>query len=205
MKCLFDFLKASFGNVHFKHVDGKQNPADIFSRPSVNNFGVNNFRPKRATKQPSRLGITPSAAPTVSHSEPIPTNPQIVPFSPPSESTFAEPVVIENDGVVENVPGPELESVKITDKECEIPKNLADKIVKFHFSANCMPAKSVKMNLNRVSGFEDLELDTIKRALQNCPSCKQIENHVRPRPSSPGITLAKELTVQDCLFIYFYS
>lgn len=48
LRCLFDFIRASFGNVKFNFVSTKQNPADILTRQSVNDIAKD--KPSRACK-----------------------------------------------------------------------------------------------------------------------------------------------------------
>ena len=82
-----------------------------------------------------------------------------------------------------------------------MPPSFKEKILKIHCNAGCTPAERI---LETLRGFEEYKLITkkdVEDVLIDCPNCKLIENHKMPRKSSPGITVAREKTVQETIFI----
>ena len=88
-----------------------------------------------------------------------------------------------------------------TDAPRTMPPAFADKILKIHCNAACCSPDRI---METIRGFTEYRL--IKRAdvvevLKKCPLCADIRNHKKPRKSSPGITVAKEVTCQETVFL----
>ena len=82
-----------------------------------------------------------------------------------------------------------------------LPPAFASKILKIHCNAACAPPERI---LSTLQGLEEYRLITkkdVEEVLKGCPSCKLVENFKKPRKSSPGITVAREKTVQETIFI----
>ena len=82
-----------------------------------------------------------------------------------------------------------------------LPSSLADKILKIHYNAGCSAADKILLTFQ---GFERdcrLTLKDVEEVLKKCTACQDIRNHKKPRKSSPGITVAKEVTCQETIFI----
>ena len=132
LRCLFDTIKATYGNVEIKFISTKKNPSDIFTRQAVNSIAQNKSR--RAC-------------------------------------------------------------VKV------LPRMIHDKILKMHMNAACQSAPRLLVTFVGLAGFESLKLADVQKVLESCELCKSLENGVKPRKASPGITLSRELTSQDCIYI----
>ena len=85
-------------------------------------------------------------------------------------------------------------------KSAKITPQIRDKILKVHANAGCIPADVIH-NTMKEMGYTFLNQVDIEEIIKECQDCPLIENHKKPRKSAPGITLAKELTCQDCVFI----
>ena len=85
-------------------------------------------------------------------------------------------------------------------KNAKITPQIRDKILKVHSNAGCIPADTIH-NTMKEMGYTFLNLIDIEKIIKECKDCPLIENHKKPRKSAPGITLARELTCQDCVFI----
>ena len=81
-----------------------------------------------------------------------------------------------------------------------VSKPLIEKIMKCHRNAQCTNA--VKLHTTFVDlGYKWLKLADVQNILLDCDLCAQVENHVKPRKSSPGITLSREESCLDVIYI----
>ena len=80
-------------------------------------------------------------------------------------------------------------------------RNRKDKILSLHVKGGCVSASRLLTTFASVSEFADVSKEDIDLVLSECTTCQHISNHVKPRKSSPGVTLARELTTTDCIFI----
>ena len=83
----------------------------------------------------------------------------------------------------------------------KMPQNLADKIMKIHCNAGCSSADRILLTFQTFEKNCLLKLKDIQEVLQKCTVCQDIRNHKKPRKSSPGITVAREVTCQETIFI----
>ena len=81
-----------------------------------------------------------------------------------------------------------------------VSKPLSDRIMKTHRDAQCCNGPKL-LKTYRDIGYKFLKLTDVMEILSNCDLCKQVENHVRPRPAVPGITLTREKTCADVVYI----
>ena len=81
-----------------------------------------------------------------------------------------------------------------------VSKPLSDRIMKTHRDAQCCNGPKLLKTYQDI-GYKFLKLTDVMEILSNCDLCKQVENHVRPRPAVPGITLTRERTCTDVVYI----
>ena len=94
----------------------------------------------------------------------------------------------------------EVNSITTRPTRNRVSKSLTDKIMKTHRDAQCCNGPKL-LKTYRDIGFKFLKLKDVMDILSNCDLCKQVENHVRPRPAVPGITLTREKTCSDVVYI----
>ena len=78
---------------------------------------------------------------------------------------------------------------------------LRDKIMMSHKKGSCADSRKLLLSYQSLPQYSWIQLSDIEKVLAECDVCKSIENHRKPRKSSPGITLSKETGVNDVLFI----
>ena len=137
LRCLFDFIRASFGNVKFNYVSTKQNPADILTRQNINSVAKNKSKRNCKSKYASKT----------------------------------------------------------------LDESLLTKVLGLHSKGGCVAAGKLHLTMAATDNFAHVTRKEIDEALTHCKDCKHIENHVLPRKSVPGITLSKEWTTQDSIYI----
>ena len=95
------------------------------------------------------------------------------------------------------------ESERIAKKKTDIlTPSLKDKILKIHANGGCLPAKVIFNTLTAMGhSYSFLNRSDIEKILTECTDCNDLKNHKKPRKSAPGITLSKEITCQDCVYI----
>ena len=96
---------------------------------------------------------------------------------------------------------PQINNVNsITRPRKRVSRPLFEKIMKTHRDAQCCNGPKL-LKTYRDIGFKFLKLTDVMDVLSECDLCKQVENHVRPRPAVPGITLTREKTCSDVVYI----
>ena len=178
LNCLFNTLKSTFSNVKFVFTPTDQNASDCFTRQkdSVNaivDLPLSIFDDNQEYEIPDDelMGVQPE------------TEVQIQNESSPMDSSAP---------VVTTAP---------QTSQSKMPQAIFDKILKIHCNAGCASADRILITLQGLEENSDLVKSDILEVIRNCPTCKDIRNHGRPRKSSPGITIPKETTVQEAIFI----
>ena len=97
-------------------------------------------------------------------------------------------------GTVNNISQPWFNNIAM-------PPSFADKILKVHCNAGCAPAERILTTIQGLPEYSLITKKDVEEVLKRCPSCNMIENFRLPRKSSPGITVAKEITCQETVFI----
>ena len=160
LKCLFDFIRASFGNVRFNFVPTKQNPADIF------------------TRQPASSDSASDCG-----------------------SDFNKLSVSEQVKLVNSIAAgkPKRDCVKLSKKTMD--RHRKDKILSLHVKGGCVSAGRLLTTFKSIPDFAEVSKEEIETVLNECETCQHISNHVKPRKSAPGVTLSRELSTMDSVYI----
>ena len=73
--------------------------------------------------------------------------------------------------------------------------------MKLHVNTVCMPSKKILNTLRAIQKYSFLKIADVDNVLKTCKLCMKIENFKKPRKAAPGITLARETTCQQVLYI----
>ena len=178
LNCLFNTLKSTFSNVKFVFTPTSQNASDCFTRL------------KDKAKVNAILDLPTSIFDNDDLLE--------IPDSELEEVVSAPQNQVESSTSLDS-------SVPVVTPEpvfnSKMPQAIVDKILKIHCNAGCASADRILITLQGLEENSDLVKNDILDVIKNCPVCKDIRNHSRPRKSSPGITIPKETTTQECIFI----
>ena len=173
LNCLFNTLQSTFSNVKFVFTPTAQNASDCFTRINDEVNAIVDLP----------LTIFDSETPDSELEEVSPVSP--IQVESPSYSDSSAPVA---------APEPRISSSKM-------PQSIVDKILKIHCNAGCASADRILITLQGLEENSELVKNDILDVIKNCPACKDIRNHSRPRKSSPGITIPRETTTQECIYI----
>ena len=88
---------------------------------------------------------------------------------------------------------------QITDKKYQMSETIQNKIMKIHVNAGCASAAKIVLTFQGLG--QELKAKDVVDVISKCTLCNSLENFRRPRRSAPGITIAKEETVQCTVFI----
>ena len=83
----------------------------------------------------------------------------------------------------------------------KLDDGLKKKIMKVHVNMNCAPSKRLHTTLQTLPQYSFLKIKDLDSILSECSLCAQVQNHIKPRPSAPGITLSRERNCNDVLYI----
>ena len=73
--------------------------------------------------------------------------------------------------------------------------------MKIHVNLSCAPPLRLFKTLQGLPDYSYLSLKDVEEVLSECEICPLVQNHVRPRKASPGITLGREATCNDILYM----
>ena len=173
LNCLFNTIQSTFSNVKFVFTPTSKNASDCFTR-------INNLN--------SIIDL-----------------PLSIFDSPQTETPDSELETLESSAITEpSTPTQTLvpvESSPIQTQRSNMPQNTIDKIMKIHCNAGCAAPERILLTLQGFEEESSLTRKDIVSVIQNCPACKDIRNHGRPRRSAPGITIPNEITCQQAIYI----
>ena len=89
--------------------------------------------------------------------------------------------------------------MKLTKKTMD--RNRKDQILSLHVKGGCVSAGRLLTTFKSIPEFAEVSKVELESVLSECAICSHISNHVKPRKSSPGVTLARELTTMDSCYI----
>ena len=177
LNCLFNTIQTTFTNVKFVFTPTSKNASDCFTR-------INNLSPDSVNAlvdlplsifEPTQQSESSANADSSSQSQEYPV-----------EIPDSELLPLENAAPA---------------RKSKMPQAIADKIMKIHCNTGCAAPERILLTLQGLEENSLLTRNDIESVIQNCPACKDIRNHRKPRRSAPGITIPNQTTCQEVIFI----
>ena len=82
-----------------------------------------------------------------------------------------------------------------------VDQGLKDKIMKLHVNMGCVPAKRLFNTIQTLPDYKFIKIKDVEEVVGGCKTCALVQNHLKPRKSVPGMTLAHETCCNDILYI----